>query len=213
MNDAIKNYLVDRLEWLASGCELEVPARPDCMFEIPQAEVSRILDDFDLAVLSHARSKRNIAERLRVGLTSFAAIALSAAYALSVPAGGHLTFPYIAAATVAADKSAKELSDRFARNFDASLAAMVCSAESEFQKHLAHCLVCGENLDDSTYICQDCGAVYHPDCYEFNGTCARYGCPSQKRRSSAKTGKPYEDDVSLEKYLESLSADLSRVNL
>ncbi len=40
-----------------------------------------------------------------------------------------------------------------------------------------HCLVCGEELSNSTVVkCRLCHTLHHEECWEYNGKCAVFGC-------------------------------------
>ncbi|MCX7934751.1 MAG: hypothetical protein N3A66_05775 [Planctomycetota bacterium] len=45
------------------------------------------------------------------------------------------------------------------------------------------CLACGDPLDNSapTASCEQCGAIYHPDCWQERGRCLAPQCPSRQR--------------------------------
>jgi hypothetical protein len=214
MNNEIKNYLVERLQWISSDCDYTSPKRPNCMYDIPKDEVSKILDDFDLNVQEHIDHKKNVANPFKVALTTLLTLGSAAAYVVFASSGSHLVIPYIAGTTFASLKTSKKISDDFVKNFDPRLATIVCDTVSDLQARLAHCPVCRESLCDTLYICKDCGAAYHPDCYEYIGKCSRYGCESQKPRTKTPVSdKSEKEKTSLEDYLDSLKVSLSRINL
>jgi len=39
------------------------------------------------------------------------------------------------------------------------------------------CPICGEQLGAVTLLCDACGTAYHPECWDYHGQCAIYGCP------------------------------------
>jgi hypothetical protein len=48
---------------------------------------------------------------------------------------------------------------------------------------MTRCPVCGEKLMGRlTVVCATCGASHHHDCWEFNESCATYGCLSKRYR-------------------------------
>ena len=50
--------------------------------------------------------------------------------------------------------------------------------KSQFQPQEAICRVCGTTIGDSPQVCPDCLTPHHHDCWEYNGGCATYACPS-----------------------------------
>src|SRR5882724_11220763 len=40
------------------------------------------------------------------------------------------------------------------------------------------CPVCRSASDGKTIECPDCHAVHHRECWDYNGGCGKYGCPS-----------------------------------
>lgn len=43
------------------------------------------------------------------------------------------------------------------------------------------CAVCASEAIGSVVACEECAAVYHPDCWRYNGGCAVYGCSGAPR--------------------------------
>ena len=43
------------------------------------------------------------------------------------------------------------------------------------------CSVCATEALGALNACRDCGAIYHADCWGYNGGCAVYGCTSAPR--------------------------------
>jgi hypothetical protein len=43
------------------------------------------------------------------------------------------------------------------------------------------CAVCASEAVGTVVACEGCAAVYHPDCWHYNGGCAVYGCSGAPR--------------------------------
>ena len=73
---------------------------------------------------------------------------------------------------------------------------------SQFQPKEAICRVCGTAIGDKARICDDCLTPHHHDCWEYNGGCATYACPSGHHKprplqvanatAAASPGKPID---------------------
>ena len=52
------------------------------------------------------------------------------------------------------------------------------------------CPICQDTINpgDETMVCNLCGAVYHTQCWNFNGKCAEYGCTSTFATPSVEEG-------------------------